>query len=96
MRIACKNDNDDDEKSNNDEGDTRLKRLSGYSNCLLYSIVVFLHSCSSIYIFTDSLFLFCAYSLPLAFVFIEPFLNVFREVRSLKWPVTIKNFALGL
>ena len=26
----------------------------------------------------------------------EPFANVFREVRLLKWPVTIKNFALAL
>ena len=26
----------------------------------------------------------------------QPFANVFREVRSLKWPVTIKNFALAL
>ena len=26
----------------------------------------------------------------------QPFANVFREVRLLKWPVTIKNFALAL
>ena len=26
----------------------------------------------------------------------QPFPNFFREVRLLKWPVTIKNFALGL
>ena len=51
--------------------------------------VVFLQSRSSIYIFA---FFFCVYY---HFVFMEPFPNVF-EVRSLKWPVTIKNFALGL
>ena len=51
------------------------------------SIVVFLQSRSSIYIFTDSLFFFCVYSHPFAFVFIEPFPNFFREVRSLKWPL---------
>ena len=26
----------------------------------------------------------------------QPFANVFREVRLLKWPVTIKNFAFAL
>ena len=26
----------------------------------------------------------------------QPFANVFREVRLLKWPVTITNFALAL
>ena len=26
----------------------------------------------------------------------QPFANVFREVRLLKWPVTMKNFALAL
>ena len=25
----------------------------------------------------------------------QPFANVFREVRLLKWPVTMKNFALA-
>ena len=57
---------------------------------------MFLQSPSSIYIFSDSLFFLCVYSHSLAFVFIEPFPNFFREVRSLKWPVIIKNFALGL
>ena len=41
-------------------------------------------------------FFFCVYSHSSAFVFIETFSNVFCEVCSLKWPVTIKNFALGL
>ena len=44
------------------------------------SIVVFLQSRSSIYILTDSLFSFCVYSHSLAFVFSEPFPNVFRDV----------------
>ena len=26
----------------------------------------------------------------------QPFANVFHEVRLLKWPITIKNFALAL
>ena len=30
------------------------------------------------------------------FVFSEPFSDVFCEVRSLKWPDTIKTFGLGL
>ena len=32
----------------------------------------------------------------LGFVFSESISYVFREVRLLKWPVTINNFALGL
>ena len=48
------------------------------------SIVVFLHSRISIYIFTNLLLLFCVYSHSFAFVFIEPFPYVFREVRSRK------------
>ena len=46
--------------------------------------------CSRVVVFTSSLIrfvFFCVYSHSLAFVFIEPFPNVFREVRSLKWPV---------
>ena len=63
------------------------------------SIVVFLQSRSSIYISTDLLlffFFFFFYSHSLALVFIERFPNFFREVCSLKWPVTIKNLALAL
>ena len=41
-------------------------------------------------------FFFCVYSRSSAFVLIEPFSNVFYEICSLKWPVTIKNFALSL
>ena len=46
--------------------------------------------CSRVVVFTSLLIrfvFFCVYSHSLAFVFIEPFPNVFREVRSLKWPV---------
>ena len=44
----------------------------------------------------DSFFFFCVYFNSLGFVFSEPFPNVFREVRSLKWPVSIKNFTFCL
>ena len=43
-----------------------------------------------------SLFFFCVYCNSLGFVFSESISYVFREVRLLKWPVTINNFALGL
>ena len=55
--------------------------------------------CSHVVVFTSSLicfFFFCVYFNSLAFVVSKSFPNVFHEVRSLKWPGTIKNFAFGL
>ena len=48
------------------------------------------------YLLIGSLFFFCVYCNSLGFVFSESISYVFREVRLLKWPVTINNFALGL
>ena len=91
-------------ESNSDERDTQaiytLKRLT--------EIVVVLDrlSCGSIlYTSLDQLifisldwfaFFLCVYCNSLGFVFSESISYVFREVRLLKWPVTINNFALGL
>ena len=63
------------------------------SKTVMTTTRVLLCFCSRVVVFTSSLFFFCVYY---HFVFIEPFPNVSRKVRSLKWPVTIKNFALGL
>ena len=65
--------------------------------CFCSRVVVFIHFVGSIdiHIFTDSPIFFCVYFHSLAFLFSESFPNVLREVCSLKWPVTIKNFALG-
>ena len=52
--------------------------------------------CNRIVVFTSSLIHFFVYSHSLAVVFIEPFHNFFHEVRLLKWPVIIKDFALSL
>ena len=91
-------------ESNSDERDTRaiytLKRLTEIV------VVVGLLSHGSIYtrrwinwysyLLIGSLFFFCVYCNSLGFVFSESISYVFREVRLLKLPVTINNFALGL
>ena len=57
---------------------TVMKEILYWNVCqvtVTENIVVFLQSCSSINIFTDSLFFLSVYSHPLAFVFIELFPN---------------------
>ena len=78
---------------------TARREILNWNNCqvtVTESIVVFLQSHGSDYIFTDSLFSFVFILSSLAFVFSEPFPNDFHKVRWLKWLVTIKNSALSL
>ena len=62
---------------------TAMKEILDWNACQV-TVTEYCCFCSRVVVFTSS---------PTR---IFPFPNVFLEVRSLKWPVTIKNFALGL
>ena len=62
---------------------TAMKEILDWNACQV-TVTEYCCFCSRVVVFTSS---------PTPFF---PFPIVFLEVRSLKWPVTIKNFALGL